>query len=366
MNVLVLAPYRYDTSPGQRFRIEQWMPWLKLKGVRFEFDAFMSEPLQNVLHQPGHTAEKIRHMLIDYGRRVARAVRLAEYDAIFLAREAALIGPAWIERLLAQKGVPLVYDFDDAVYVPYVSPTNRYLSYLKMPQKTATICRLSSHVVVGNSVLKDYAVRHNANVSIVPTTIDTDKYDRTCQYAFDDTPVIGWSGSHSSVQYLEPLRPVFAELAKRHRFRLEVIGARFEMAGIDVVSRPWKAATEVEDLAKIQIGLMPLVDDIWARGKCALKALQYMALGIPTVVSPVGVNREVINDGANGYLASTTEEWVAKLSALLESEELRRRLGGAGKRTVDEEYSSRVHAPRILSILEQVTAARRGTKRAAV
>jgi glycosyltransferase involved in cell wall biosynthesis len=354
MNVLVLAPYPRDTSPGQRYRIEQWMPWLERKGVRFEFDAFMSEALEKVLYQPGHTAEKARHMLVDYGRRLVRMVRLGAYDAIYLAREAALVGPALIERLLALKGIPMVYDFDDAIYVPYISPTNRYFSYLKMPGKTATICRLSAHVVVGNSVLRDYAVQHNPNVSIVPTTIDTEKYNLNCQYAVDDTPVIGWTGSHSSVQYLELLRPVFAELAKRHRFRLQVIGASFEMSGIDVVLRKWNSSTEAEDLSNVHIGVMPLVDDVWTRGKCACKALQYMALGIPTVVSPVGTNSDVIRDGVNGQLASTNEEWVTKLSALLEREELRRRLGTAGKRTVEEAYSARVQAPRILSILEKV------------
>lgn len=355
MRVLVLAPYRYDTAPGQRFRIEQWMPLLEREGVQFEFDTFMSERLHQVLYKPGHVLAKAAALLGDYARRLARSIRLRGYDAVFLHREAAIIGPAWIERLLAGTGIPLVYEFDDAIYVPYVSPSNKYLSYLKFPQKTAAICRLATHVVVGNEVLREYAARYNSNVTIIPTTIDIEKYRPACRYKFDDAPVIGWSGSYSTIQYLEVMKPAFAKLAERHPFRLEIIGATtFQFDKVPVRSQNWSAATEVEDLSRIQIGLMPLPDEDWARGKCALKALQYMALGIPTVVSPVGVNADVIRDGVNGLHARDTDEWVRALSALIEDESLRRRLGNAGRKTVEAEYSAQVNAPRLLQILRSI------------
>jgi len=354
MDVLVLAPYRFDTAPGQRFRIEQWMPHLERLGVRFHFQPFMSQRLSEILYRPGHTIEKARAMLGDFGRRVVQALRCRRYDAVFLHREAALIGPPLIERTIAALKVPMVYEFDDAIYVPYVSPSNKYLSLLKFPaQKTDTLCRIASHVIVGNEVLRDYAAKRNRNVTIVPTTIDTDKYT----LSYDDRPdgelVIGWSGSYSSVQYLEPLKPAFERLARTHRFRIEVIGATtFNMDGVEVRSQDWRSETEVEDLRRIHIGVMPLPDEDWARGKCALKALQYMGLGIPTVVSPVGVNCEVIRHGVDGLLASTTDEWVEQLSALLTDAALRRRLGEAGRRRVVEEYSAAVHAPRVFEVLQ--------------
>src|SRR5262249_37848313 len=139
VKVLVLAPYRFDTAPGQRFRIEQWMPLLERAGVRFEFDAFMSQALHEILYRPGRMLAKAVYLLRDYAMRLARCLQPGRYDAIFLHREAALIGPAWIERLLSASGIPIIYEFDDAIYVPYISPSNKYLSYLKFPQKTAII-----------------------------------------------------------------------------------------------------------------------------------------------------------------------------------------------------------------------------------
>jgi glycosyltransferase involved in cell wall biosynthesis len=360
MNVLVLAPYRFDTAPGQRFRIEQWMPWLEARGVRFHFAPFMSEQLSEILYRPGHTVAKVRAMLADLARRVVQAVRARRYDVVFLHREAALIGPPLIERAIAALDVPIVYEFDDAIYVPYVSPSNRYLSLLKFPaQKTDTLCRIASHVIVGNQVLHDYAAPRNTKVTIVPTTIDTDKYTVADTEPAGE-PVIGWSGSYSSVQYLDMLKPAFAELAKRHRFRVEVIGATtFAQEGIEVRSQPWRAATEVADLRRIHIGVMPLPDEDWARGKCALKALQYMALGIPTIVSPVGANCDVIRDGVDGFYAASTDEWVAHLERLLVDAELRRRIGLAGRRRVEAEFSAAVHAPRVLEVLRATAEATR-------
>lgn len=260
--------------------------------------------------------------------------------------------------------MPIVYEFDDAIYVPYVSPSNRYLSLLKFPaQKTDTLCRIARHVIVGNEVLRAYAAPRNPNVTIVPTTIETEKYT----VADAEPPgelVIGWSGSYSSVQYLDLLKPAFAELARRHRFRVEVIGATtFQQDGIDVRSQPWRAATEVEDLRRLHIGVMPLPDEDWARGKCALKALQYMALGIPTVVSPVGANRDVIRDGVDGFYATSTAEWVATLERLLVDAALRRRIGLAGRRRVEQEFSAAVQAPRVFDVLRATAAPRDGAGR---
>jgi glycosyltransferase involved in cell wall biosynthesis len=352
MDVLVLAPYRFDTAPGQRFRIEQWMPRLEAGGVRFHFAPFMSERLSEILYRPGHTLAKVRAMLGDLGRRALEAIRARRYDVVFLHREAALIGPPIIERAIAALAVPIVYEFDDAIYVPYVSPSNKYLSLLKFPaHKTDTLCRIASHVIVGNEVLRDYAAPRNRNVTIVPTTIDTDKYT-VSDVEPDGELVIGWSGSYSSVQYLDMLKPAFAELARRHRFRVAVIGATtFQQEGIDVRAQAWRSATEVEDLRRMHIGVMPLPDEDWARGKCALKALQYMALGIPTIVSPVGANCDVIRDGVDGFYATSTEEWVARLEQLLVDAALRRRIGLLGRRRVEEKFSAAVHAPRVLEVL---------------
>jgi glycosyltransferase involved in cell wall biosynthesis len=214
---------------------------------------------------------------------------------------------------------------------------------------------MSAHVMAGNSYLAEYARQVNANVTIVPTTIDTEKYAVRTEAHESELPTIGWTGSFSTVQHLDTLRSALQKLAKQTKFRLRVIGTpTYKLDGLDVEAMPWRADTELEDLHAIDIGVMPLPDDAWSKGKCGLKALQFMALGIPTVCSPVGVNTEIIQDGENGFIASSEDEWVEKLGRLVHSAELRRQLGRAGRRTVEAKYSANVQAPRVFELLRSV------------
>lgn len=361
MRVLALVPYLFDTSPGQRFRIEQWEPFLREYGVEIEYHAFEDPELHDVLYRPGAFGRKIRLIAGAVGRRTRTVSVLRSYDLVYIFREAALLGPPVFERWAQLARVPIVFDFDDAIFVPYKSPSNGYLSLLKFPSKTRTICGMSAHVMAGNPYLAEYARAVNDRVTVVPTTIDTDKYAPVAERSTDDRIVIGWSGSYSTVQHLDHLRSALQRLARTERFTLRVIGTpSYELEGVEVEAMPWRAASEVEDLSQIDVGVMPLPDDPWSRGKCGLKALQYMALGIPTVCSPVGVNSEIVEDGINGFLAATEADWVARLAELLRSAELRKRLGAAGRATVKARYSAKSQAPRVYGIFESVCRSRPG------
>lgn len=351
MRVLAVVPSIYDTSPGQRFRIEQWEPILRENGVEITYAPFESDELRSVLYSGGKIFEKISGVTRSMKRRTDDLRRLSNFDLVYVFREAALLGPPWFERKIARSGVPMVFDFDDAIFFSYKSPSNGCLSYLKFPGKIAEICRLSTHVMAGNEFLAGYARSSNSNVTIIPTTIDTDKYEFVERKDDPEIVTIGWSGSFSTVQHLDTIRGVLQELAKTEQFRLSVIGTpTYKLPGVDVEAIQWRSKTEIEDLSRIDIGLMPLPDDNWSKGKCGLKALQYMALGIPTICSPVGVNSTIIKDGENGYLAEASEEWIEKLKRLLHSPELRRKLGRAGRETVECEYSAKVVASRVLDI----------------
>jgi glycosyltransferase involved in cell wall biosynthesis len=354
MIILAIVPCCYDKSPGQRFRMEQWEPLLRRAGIVIEFAPFECEELHASLYESGGVCRKLRLISRAWSRRARLLRSIREYDAVYIFREAAVLGPALFERRVWHAGVSLIFDFDDAIFVPYTSPSNGYLSLLKFPWKTGTICRLASHVMAGNTYLANYARQFNEQVTVVPTTIDTEKYSLQLPHA-TALPVIGWSGSHSTLKYMDILREPLRDLARRTQFRLRVIGARnYEIEGVDVEVLPWCSETEVADLRPIDIGLMPLPEDRWAKGKCGLKALQYMALGIPSVCSPVGVNCEIIQDGENGFLASAAEEWVDKLELLIRSVEIRQKLGSAGRATVEAGYSARVQAPRVQRIFEDV------------
>lgn len=355
MRLLALMPSLYDKSPGQRYRLEQWEPLLRERGVDITYAPFECAELHDVVYKQGQIAKKLRLVGQALRRRAALLSKLTNYDVIYLYREAALLGPAVFERLIHRSGVPIVFDFDDAIFLNYKSPSNGYLSYLKFAGKTKTNCRLAAHVMVGNPHLAEYARQLNQNVSIIPTTIDTDKYKPVNIEDSSGPIVIGWTGSHSTVQHLDTLRSALAKLAQRESIRLRVIGTpNYQIEGIEFETIMWRSETEVEDLSAVDIGIMPLPDDNWARGKCGAKALQFMAMGIPTVCSPVGVNTDIIQDNENGLIANSEDEWVEKLSLLVRSRELRARLGKAGRQTIEQRFSAAVQAPRVYEVLESV------------
>jgi len=355
MHVLALMPALYDTSPSQRYRLEQWEPLLGERGVEITYAPFEDEELHPLLYKPGLLPKKVQLVTRGLNRRLSLLRRVKDYDLVYILREAALLGPPIFERMIHQRGVPIVFDFDDAVFVSYRSPSNGYLSYLKFASKTKTICRIASHVMAGNPYLADYARQVNDHVTVIPTTIDTQKYRVPPRTEKTGPPVIGWTGSYSTVQHLDTLRGALQKLAERESFRLRVIGTpTYECAPVDVEAMPWRADTELEDLSAIDIGVMPLPDDKWSKGKCGLKALQFMALGIPTICSPVGVNTDIIQDNENGFIAGTEDEWVEKLSCLLRSTELRQRLGQAGRATIEQKYSAITQTPRVYEIFKSV------------
>ncbi len=355
VRVLALVNSVYDTSPGQRYRLEQWEPRLRQFGVEITFAPFEDRELNAVLYDQGRWLRKMWLLSKAFGRRRRLMKSVPKYDAVYIFREAALFGPPVFERSLHAAGVPIIFDFDDAIFVPDKSPANGRLSLLKMAGKTREICHLASHVMVGNPYLADYARRVNPNVTIVPSTIETDVYRIFSSDDHSGTPVIGWTGSYSTLQHLESLAPVLRRLARMERFRLRVIGpSACRLDGLDVETITWKSSTEVDDLRPISIGIMPLPENEWTKGKCGMKALQYMGLGIPTVCSPVGVNTEIIRDGQNGFLAANDDQWIEKLTLLLRSPELRKRIGLAGRQTVEEAFSAAVQVPRVYEVFRSL------------
>ena len=355
MRVLALVQAPYDTSPSQRYRLEQWEPLLRERGVEITYASFEDEALHALLYKRGMMGKKLQLVTRALGRRLSLVPKAKDYDLVYILREAALLGPPVFERLIAQSGVPIVFDFDDAIFVSYRSPSNGYLSYLKFASKTKTICRIASHVMVGNPYLAEYARQVNDRVTVIPTTIDTERYCVPERKEKSGPLVIGWTGSYSTVQHLDTMRGALKRLAEKESFRLRVIGPpAYECPPVDVEVRQWRSDTEVEDLRDVDIGVMPLPEDRWSKGKCGLKALQFMAMGIPTICSPVGVNTDIIQDDQNGFLAGTEDEWVEKLTRLLRSAELRRRLGDAGRATVEEKYSAIAQTPRVYEIFKSV------------
>lgn len=354
--VLILCLHRPDRSPSQRFRFEQYINFLESNGYSIDFSFLLNAEQDKAYYQPGQYAKKLSIVLSSTWKRLIEAINVKKYDLIFVQREAYMLGTAYFERAMGSK-VPMIFDFDDSIWLQNVSEFNKKLAFLKDASKTAKIIEKASLVFAGNQFLADYAKQYNKNVVIIPTTIDTNIYKQQKSNKTDDV-CIGWSGSFSTIEHFATAIPALKRIKEKYgkRVRFKIVGdANYYCQELETQGLPWKAATEVQDLSDMDIGIMPLPDTEWAKGKCGLKGLQYMALGIPTLMSPVGVNKDIIQNGVNGFLPSSEEEWVNYLSQLVEDKELRHKIGEKGKETLNEKYSTDAWKERYLYYFDQLT-----------
>jgi glycosyltransferase involved in cell wall biosynthesis len=358
LRLLVLASKPRGLSPSQRFRLEQWAPHCAADHeIEFDFAPFESNELTTLLHKKGHFVGKAWRTLFDYARRAAILVRARRYDAIIIHREAALIGPAIYERLLAAEHRPIIYDFDDAIWSAGQAWGHGLFSLLHFPGKTSSICRLANAVTTGNEFLADYARKRNENVFVVPTSIELTDYPVVPE-ATGDRFVVCWTGSTSTLVHFEHAREPLEHLAQIVPLTVKVICNKppeRPIAGAEMQFVPWSANREAQELGDCHVGIMPLPDNEVSRGKCGLKALQCMATGRPVVISPVGVNVDIVQHGKNGFLAASTEEFVACLRELAQSPERRREMGTKARKTVEERYSSEVSAGAFAAAVRSVT-----------
>lgn len=309
-----------------------------------------------MLYAKGNLARKVGFVRRSIAKRRADLACMDEFDIIFVCREALMTRSTWFERAFSRGSAKIIYDFDDSIWLPNVSEANDRWKWVKDPGKTAKLIALSDLVLAGNNYLADYAKSFNLATRVMPTTIDTDEYlPRPMRQ--EGPVVIGWSGSITTIQHFRHAMPALLELKAKYadRITFRVVGdGSFRQEELDIVGLPWKKETELDDLRAMDIGIMPLPDDGWARGKCGLKGLQYMALEIPTVMSPVGVNSDIITDGVNGYLAASTGEWVQRISALVEDAELREAMGKKARQTVVEQYSFAAWKDRYLALFNEL------------
>jgi len=356
-----LVAHRQGRSPGQRFRFEQYLEFLQQKGFQCEISFLLNEKDDAVFYSKGNYFKKLLIYFKSTAIRRRDVKRSVDFDLVFIYREALMTGSVRFERRLKQKGAKLILDFDDAIWVLDVSAGNQNLHWLKRPAKTEDILRMADMVFVGNHFLAQYASRFNHNIKVVPTTIETDVFKPILTEKNPDKICIGWIGSRTTIKHFYLAVPFLQRLTEKFPslvyFKL-ISDVNYTGNEIEVSFCHWKKDTEIEDLGSIDIGIMPLPDDEWARGKCGFKGLQYMSLGIPSVMSAVGVNKEIIEDGVNGFLATTDEEWIQKLSLLITSSELRKNIGEKGRKTVEERYSVNAWKEKYVAYFEELIASK--------
>lgn len=345
--LLFLTNHRLHRAPNQRFRFEQYLTYLQSHGFDIEISYLLNEHDDKIFYAKGKILAKIWILIKSFLKRCRdlRKIRKHEFDAVFISREAFFLGPPLFEKRIARLGVPYIYDFDDAIWLENISDGNRLFKRLKYFSKIPEIIRKATIVTAGNNYLADYAKQFNPNTIVIPTTIDTTYHVPVAQVKEKNSVIIGWTGSTTTLPYLNEIASVLCTLKDKlqEKLGIVIIGAvDFRLSGCEVDSIPWRRETEITDLQQLDIGVMPLPDNEWTRGKCGLKLLQYMAIGLPVVASPVGVNVEIVDHGINGFLASTMEEWEKYLSMLIEDKELRQRMGRAGRKKVEQFYAAEV------------------------
>lgn len=353
-----LVPYPKGCAGGQRFRFEQWVSQLPEGAVDADVRPLFGRRAYARLYESGGSARKAAQVGAALARRAVQAHLAKKADVVYIFRGAFVLGPPVFESLLEQR-VPVVYDFDDAIWLRATSEANALASRFKRPEGVGRIIRGAAATIAGNNFLATYARQFSDRVHVIPTTLDTDVY-RPQERNPHDLVRIGWSGSHTTSAHLRSIEGALRRMLDELPVELVVTGdPRFSLPGAPRVTvKPWQADTELAEVGNFDIGLMPLPDDEWSRGKCGFKALLYMSLGVAPVVSPVGVNTDIVADGVNGLLADGDDAWVAAVARLVGDPALRARLGTVARQTVVDRYSGQRWAPRFLEVLQEAAESR--------
>lgn len=348
-----MTTYPYEDA-ATRFRLIQYTPYLMENGIDVHFSTIMSNELYRAKNRTGScwTIVKTIWLLVSLMLRIASLPRVLWYDVVLVQREVFPFFTPFFEWCVRKMARRLVFDFDDAVYTSPKGWKN-WRDFLRNPSNVRFICGFSDVVIVGSMPLKKYAEQYSRSVVVLPTVYRASHEESRKQTNL--IPVIGWIGSWTTCNNLELLRGVFEKIAAHRKFVLRLVGAKnvhaFNVPGVTIDYVEWSAENEQQMLGSFDIGIMPLYDNEWERGKCGFKLIQYMSLGIPVVGSDVGANRDIICDGQSGFLARSEKEWLEFMTTLIDDHELRRRFGVKGLEIARDKFSYEKNAASLLEIL---------------
>ena len=346
MRVLGLCSYPIESATS-RYRLTQFVNPLAELGIDLEISSFLDTKQFELLYQDKSLFKKIFRLTKPLFRRVAELSKIRDFDVILVQREAMFFGPAVFEWIFQQIGdLPMVLDLDDATYVHYVSPTyGKIGSYFKFFGKTDNLIKRADAVICGNRFIAEYVRKKQSHTIIIPTVVDTDKFFPVIKN--NEIPIIGWIGTHSTFPLLKMIFPVLEKLAEKHSFSLKIVGSgteNVEIKGVKVENLVWNLEREISDFQSLDIGLYPIAasksaSNEWILGKSGFKAVQYMAVGIPFVMSPIGVCAEMGEPNLTHFNAKTDEDWYNSLDRLLSDSGLRKKMGAEARNHCLKHYT---------------------------
>ncbi len=368
MKILFLTKYP-AAGASSRYRVYQYLPYLRRYGVECDVSPFYSQKAYPLLYARGRLPQKIVAVLAGLLRRLRDARRIKKYDLVFCQREAVPFGPLWFEKKVKKAGVPLVFDYDDALFIFKPSSRTPLADKLKNPHRIPRIMAQCQTVFAGNDYLREQARPFCADSRTVWVAEDTQRWARRPPHRDKTDIVVGWLGSPSTEKYLEIIRPALSALAaglKQHGKTLHLLvvgGGAFQSNDFSVEHRQWSLDSEIESVHRFDIGVMPLPDEEWSEGKSGGKARTYMAAGVPAVVADVGFNRQLIQPGQTGFLCRQQDDWLDTLLPLALDAPLRERIAQQARLAVEEKHSLSALAPVFLQQLSDVVARHGGRER---
>ena len=352
MRILFIVPYSSEGA-SNRYRVEQYLPYLKKEGMDYDIRPFVFKEFYEIIYLKRGFFKKIIYFIKSLFNRIHDILMLYKYDLVFIHREACPFGPPIFEWLIYKSNKPIIFDFDDAIFLKNFNPINRIYRFLKFPSKTSMIIKMSSAVIVANKFLLEYSAALNTKTNIIATSIDIEKF--CVVKKTNNRIIVGWIGSPTTALYLKIIFNVMQSLSRKYDFILRIVGAGREISipGVKIENCDWQLNREIEDFQSLDIGIYPMPDTLWTRGKAGFKAIQYMAVGVPVVASSVGIINEIIQHGVNGFLADNDRQWIESIAHLTEDRFFREKIGLAGRKTVKEGFSVQVNAHRFIAALKR-------------
>ena len=346
------VPYPQRSAPSQRFRVEQYLPHLPQNSFSYTILSFLDEHTWGILYEKGYGVKKFWGMVIGFFRRIGHLFKSVGADYIFILREASPLGPPVFEWLLSKIfRKKIIYDFDDAIWIPGGEKMSWRKRFFKSTWKIKYIILWAYKVSCGNQFLFNYARNYNPNVILLPTGFDTERSrGKQSNEVQGKKVIVGWTGSHTTLHNLEEIEQVIPELKKEIDFDFYIISNSRPAWDFDFIFKKWNESTEIDDLLRMNIGIMPLKKGSWFEGKCGFKLIQYHACGIPAVASRVGVNELVTLHNKTGFIANNKDEWKNSLKKLIIDAQLRSEMGSAARNHIEKNYSLNSLLPAFISL----------------
>lgn len=338
---------KYGTlAAATRQRFVQAIPYLEKEGIEIDIQPLFDNDYLQQFFTKGRRPKLA--IIKAYLKRFAALLTCNKYDFIWVHCELFPYLP--IEWLVSLSGKKIIFDYDDAIFHQYDQHRNPWVRKL-LGNKLHPLLKRSDIAFCGNAYLQTYAAQHCKHTVIIPTTVDIEEY-RVRDTSHKQPPVLGWIGSPSTWGYAAAIGGVLSEFVQQKKLDVLIVGANHAAdKTLSFEYRDWKEEREVSDIRDMDIGIMPIPDAPWARGKCGYKLIQYMACGIPGIASPVGVNSTIVQHGVNGFLAANDAEWREAIRKLAGDSDLRKKMGEAGRVRVEQDYSIQRYGPEMAKLI---------------